>query len=89
MTWHHEGVPGDMPEVLAARDAYKQADKDALEMRFRARARLGAAVEAELTKPGVTQEAIAKNLGVVAEQIRRYRQAYQDWLAKHPDETLA
>lgn len=77
-----------MPEVLEARDAYKQADIDALEMRFRARARLGAAVEAELAKPGVTQEAIADNLGVVAEQVRRYRQAYRDWLEKRPDQPL-
>lgn len=75
-----------MPEVLEARDAYKQADKAALEMRFRARARLGAAVESELAKPGVTQEAIARNLGVVAEQIRRYRQAYKDWLRDHDGE---
>jgi hypothetical protein len=88
MTWHPEEVLDDMPEVLEARDAYKQADRDALEMRFRARAVLGLAVENELKKPGQTQERIAKNLGVVAEQIRRYRQAYRDWLRDHPGESL-
>ena len=86
MTWHHEEVLSDMPEVLAARDAYKQADRDALEMRARARALLGLAVETELKKPGQTQERIARSLGVVAEQIRRYRQAYRDWLRIHEDE---
>ena len=88
MTWHHEEVLSDMPEVLAARDAYKQADRDALEMRARARALLGLAVETELKKPGQTQERIARSLGVVAEQIRRYRQAYRDWCRDHPNEQL-
>jgi transposase-like protein len=87
--WHPEEVLDDMPEVLAARDAYKKADRDALEMRFRARAILGLAVEQELKTPGQTQERIAKNLGVVAEQIRRYRQAYRDWLREHPGESLS
>ena len=86
MTWHHEGVLDDMPEVLEARDAYKQADADALAMRFRARARLGLAIEDELKRPGQTQERIAKNLGVVAEQVRRYRQAYRAWLRDHDGE---
>ena len=78
-----------MPEVLAAHKAYKQADEDALAMRARARARLGLAVETELAKPGVTQEAIARHLGVVAEQVRRYRQAYSDWLRDHKAKQLA
>jgi len=77
-----------MPEVLVAHKAYKQADEDALAMRARARACLGLAVETELAKPGVTQESIARNLGVVAEQVRRYRQAYRDWLRDHKDEQL-
>lgn len=89
MTWHHEEVLSDMPEVLAARDAYKQADADALEMRALARARLGLAVELELRKPGQTQEGIARKLGVVAEQVRRYRQAYRDWLRDHPGQQLS
>jgi len=77
-----------MAEVLEAHRAYKQADLDALAMRARARARLGLAVENELKKPGQTQERVAKNLGVVAEQVRRYRQAYRDWLRDHPGESL-
>jgi hypothetical protein len=82
--WHHEGVPSEMPEVLEAHAAYKKADEDALAMRARARARLGLAVEKEYDGgKGSTLEAIAKKLGVVAEQVRRYRQAYRDWLRDH------
>lgn len=81
MTWHHEGVPGDMPRVLEAHRAYKQADIDALAMRRRARAQLGREVDQEYADgKGSTLEKIAENLGVVTEQVRRYRQAYRDWL---------
>lgn len=76
-----------MPEILAAHRAYKKADADALAMRFRARAQLGLAVVREVEK-GTTLEKIADELGVVAEQIRRYRQAYRDWLRDHPGESL-
>lgn len=76
-----------MPEVLEAHSAYKQADKDALAMRARARALLGLAVVRELDS-GATQKEIATNLGVVEEQVRRYRQAYRDWLRDHPGEDL-
>ena len=71
-----------MPEVLEAHRAYKQADRDALAMRARARALLGLAVVRELEK-GATQEQVAAGLGVVTEQVRRYRQAYRDWLRDH------
>lgn len=76
-----------MPEVLEAHRAYKKTDADALLMRFRARATLGLAVVTELDK-GTTLTKIAENLGVVDEQVRRYRQAYRDWLRDHPDEPL-
>jgi hypothetical protein len=68
-----------MPEVLEAHRAYKKADADALLMRARARAQLGLAVETEYGR-GTTLEDIARKLGVVGEQVRRYRQAYRDWL---------
>ena len=71
-----------MPEVLEAQRAYKQADMDALAMRRRARALLGLAVVRELEK-GATQDQVADSLGVVTEQVRRYRQAYRDWLRDH------
>jgi DNA-binding NarL/FixJ family response regulator len=71
-----------MPEVLEAQKVYKQADLDALAMRRRARALLGLAVVHELDR-GATQKQIAERLCVVEEQVRRYRQAYRDWLRDH------
>lgn len=76
-----------MPEVLEAFRAYKKGDEDALLMRFRFRARLGLAVVQELDK-GTTLADVARGLGVVDEQVRRYRQAYRDWLRDHPGEPL-
>ena len=76
-----------MPEVLVAREAYKQAEKDALALRARARAQLGLAVVAA-NKRGHSLEHIARELDVATEQVRRYRQAYRDWQREHPDESL-
>jgi len=76
-----------MPEVLEAHQAYKKTDEEALLMRWRARALLGLAVVREVEK-GSTLEAIAGELHVSAEQVRRYRQAYRDWLRDHKDQPL-
>lgn len=76
-----------MPEVLEAHRAYKEADAEALRLRFRARAVLGMAVAAE-RKRGTPQEEIARKLGKTREQVRRYQQAYRDWQRDHPDEPL-
>lgn len=75
-----------MPEVVKAHQAYKQAEAEAIALRARARARLGLAVIQELDS-GTTQEQIARRLGVVAEQVRRYRQGYRDWTRDHPGES--
>lgn len=72
-----------MPEVLDAHRVYKKADADALFMRRNARAYLGLAVVNEIAK-GTTIENIARKLEVSAEQIRRYRQAYRDWVRDFP-----
>jgi predicted transcriptional regulator len=76
-----------MPEVLEAHQDYKRADQEALELRFRARARLGLAILRERGK-GTPQEKIARNLGRTREQVRRYEQAYRDWQRDHPGEPL-
>ena len=76
-----------MPEVLVAREAYKQAEKDALALRARARARLGHAVVLA-NQRGHSLEHIARELDVATEQVRRYRQAYRDWQREHPGEPL-
>lgn len=74
-------------ETADAHRAYKQADEDALLLRFRARAQLGLAVDRE-HRAGAQIVDIAKRLNVVDEQVRRYRQAYRDWLRDHPDKPL-
>jgi DNA-directed RNA polymerase specialized sigma24 family protein len=77
-----------MAEVLEAHRAYKQADEDALAMRARARARLGLAV-VQAHAQDISLEEIARSLGVSSEQVRRYRQAYRDWIRDHPGESPA
>jgi hypothetical protein len=77
-----------MAEVLAAHQAYKRADSEALELRARARARLGLAIVQERDS-GTPQETIARRLGRTREQVRRYQQAYAEWLRDHPGESLS
>jgi ribosome-binding protein aMBF1 (putative translation factor) len=77
-----------MPLAAEAQREYKQADLDALKMRFRARARLGKVVLEERRAKGWTQDQAADDLGVVVEQVRRYERSYRDWLKEYPDEPL-
>lgn len=88
MAWHHEGVPKEMPAVLEAQRAYKQADLDALKMRFRARAHLGAVILRERRAKNATQDDVATELGVVVNQVRRYELAARQWAKEYPDEPL-
>lgn len=76
-----------MTAALAAREAYNQAQVDARLMTFRARARLGLEVE-RWHAAGKSYEDIADEFGVVTQQVRRYREAYHDWLRDHPGESL-
>lgn len=76
-----------MPDLLEAQREYKKADEDALLMRARARARLGRIVVRRVDE-GDKLEDMAKTLGVVSEQVRRYRQAYRDWLRDHSEAEL-
>jgi hypothetical protein len=75
-----------MPEVLEAFAARKQAETDALEaarqIRARADAVLGRAILAE-RKQGTPQGEIARGIGRTREQVRRYQDAYRDWLREH------
>lgn len=77
-----------MPATLEAYRAYKQADEDALKLRFRARAQLGAVILRERTAEGHTQDQAAEALGVVTEQVRRYERAARDWAKQYPGEPL-
>jgi hypothetical protein len=91
---HHEAVAGkdkEAPEMTASVDAYrdyKQADEDALKLRYRARARLGATILRERRELSATQDQAALQLGVVTEQVRRYERAYRSWLKEFPDEPI-
>ena len=77
-----------MAEVLEAHQAYKRADDEALALRARARARLGLAIAQERER-GTPQEVIARRLDRTREQVRRYQQAYAQWVRDHPGESLA
>lgn len=77
-----------MPDVLEAQREYKQTDQDALKMRFRARARLGAAILRERQETGATQKEVAEAMNVVAEQVRRYERAARQWAKEYPAEPL-
>jgi hypothetical protein len=76
----------EMPEVLAARDAYKEAERLAIEIRARARIRLGRASLEERTRMRKGQGDVARELGVVVEQVRRYEADWRKWQAEHPGE---
>lgn len=94
MACHHEAVARKdekAPEMTAsveAYHAYKQADEDALKLRFRARASLGATILRERRETGATQDQAAEVLGVVTEQVRRYERACREWQRRYPDEPL-
>jgi hypothetical protein len=76
--------PADVPEVLAARDAYRQAEAGALLLRARGRAKLGRSIDQANKRQGVTFEAIARELEVALTQVLRYRETYRNWDRDHP-----
>jgi hypothetical protein len=65
-----------MTNVVAARDAYLAAREQA----NRTRLNLGRAI-AEARDADLKQEAIARELGLTREQIRRYQREYEKSLA--------
>lgn len=75
-----------MPEVVAARDAYKAVEQQIVDLRTRARARLGCASLHERTALGKTQKDVADKLGVTVEQVRRYEATWRSWQREHPGE---
>ena len=77
-----------MTAVLQARRAFDDAREQASAMVARKRALLGLAMIRAREKGGESQASIARELGVVTEQVRRYEQAYRDWVRDHPGEEL-
>ena len=86
MTCHDEEVPSDMPEVLEARAAYKAAELEAIDIRFRARVRLGRACLQGRKSLHKTQQQTADELGVVVEQVRRWEAEWREWQRERPHE---
>ena len=76
-----------MAGVLAAFEAYKESPKVADRWKARVRARLGLEVAQERAK-GTTQDAIAEQLRRTREQVRRYEEAYREWVRDHPGDDL-
>jgi hypothetical protein len=81
-----------MTPVVEARKAFEDARAEAKALVDRKRALLGRAmIQAREKGHGSdreSQDSIARKLGVVPEQVRRYEQAYRDWMKDHPGESL-
>jgi hypothetical protein len=86
--WHHEEVSTEVPEVLEARDAYRQAEADARLLRARGRAKLGRSIDQANKERGVSLEAIARELNVALNQVLRYRDTFRNWDRDHPGAPL-
>ncbi|MFI7644107.1 hypothetical protein [Nonomuraea sp. NPDC049400] len=65
-----------MGDVVAARKAYEQAQADARALVERARLDLGKAI-ADARRQEVSQDAIAKELNLTREQVRRFQREYE------------
>lgn len=65
-----------MGDVVTARRAYEQAQKDARDLVERARLNLGKAIH-DARRQEVSQDAIAKELGLTREQVRRFQREYE------------
>lgn len=68
-----------MGDVVAARKAYEQAQVNARELVERARLSLGKAIH-DARRQDVSQDAIAKELGLTREQVRRFQREYETTL---------
>ena len=78
-----------MTLVVAARERLTQAEKDAKSLIDEARAAFGLSIVTARKRDGLEQAAIAKQLKLTREQVRRYERYYDDWKAKHGREPAA
>lgn len=65
-----------MADVVAARRAYEEAQKEARALVRRARLDLGRAI-ADARRQSVTQDSIVKELDLTREQVRRFQREYE------------
>lgn len=66
-----------MGDVLTARRAYEQAQDDARALVERARLNLGKAIR-DARAQNVSQDAIARELKLTREQVRRFQRMYEE-----------
>lgn len=66
-----------MGNVVAARKAYEEAQEEALRIVKRARQELGRRIR-EAREQGVSQDAIASELNVTREHVRRFQREYEN-----------
>ena len=83
LIWRHGEADARMPEILEARDAYRQAESDARLLRARARAQLGREIDRANKQHGVSLDSIARELRVALNQVIRYRETYRTWDRDH------
>lgn len=72
-----------MTVVLAARERLHQAEKDAKSLIDEARAAFGLSIVTVRRRDGLEQRAIAEQLNLTREQVRRYERYYEDWREKN------
>lgn len=65
-----------MGDVVAARKAYEKAQEDARELVRQARIDLGRTI-ADARRQSITQDAIAEELELTREQVRRFQREYE------------
>ncbi|WP_242892606.1 helix-turn-helix domain-containing protein [Actinomadura litoris] len=65
-----------MGDVVAAREAYEAAQKEALRIVERARHELGRVIR-EARAQGISQEEIRRELKLTREQVRRFQREYE------------
>jgi DNA-binding transcriptional regulator YiaG len=72
-----------MSPVLEARQRFEQAQDHARTAIDEARASFGLSIKTARDQHRVTQDAIAKTLGLTREQVRKYERYYELWAEKH------
>ena len=75
-----------MGDVVAARKAYEQAQEDARSLVERARLNLGRTIR-DARRQDVSQDAIAKELGLTREQVRRFQREFESAEAEDSPES--
>lgn len=72
MACHDVEVPDPMSDVVTARNAYRAALGRVTETRIELGRRI-----AQARETGITQDAIASELGLTRERVRRYQREYE------------